>query len=85
MGKRKRIGSKGRPGLGKLFREFSQGEPAAVIKEPSVDSKFPLRLHGSTGIITEKRGNAYVVEICTQNRKKKFLIEPAHLKKIIQK
>ena len=85
MGNRKRIQSRGRPGLNKLFQEFDMGESVAVIKEPSIDSKFPIRLQGSTGIITEKRGNSYGVEIYTQNKKKKFLIEPIHLKRILSK
>ncbi len=82
MSKRKRIHSNGKPGLSKLFREFNDGETVAVVKEPSVSSRFPLRLQGSTGIIAEKRGNAYKVKIYTQNKLKEFLIEPVHLKKI---
>ena len=85
MGKRKRIQSRGRPGLHKFFREFSLGESVAVIKEPSVASKFPIRLQGSTGIVTEKRGSSYGVEIYTQDKKKKFLIEPIHLRRILSK
>ena len=85
MGKKKRIQSRGRPGLSRLFRTFKEGESVAVIKEPSLDSKFPLRLQGSTGIVVSKRGKAYEVEIFTQDKKKKFLIEPAHLKRIAQK
>jgi ribosomal protein L21E len=82
MSKRKRIHSNGKPGLSKLFREFDNGDSVAVVKEPSVDSRFPLRLQGSTGIVAEKRGNAYKVKIYTQNKLKEFLIEPVHLKKI---
>ncbi|HTY44357.1 MAG TPA: 50S ribosomal protein L21e [Patescibacteria group bacterium] len=85
MGKRKRIESRGRVGLSKLFKEFNLGDAVAVVKEPSVDSRFPLRIQGSTGIVSEKRGRSYMVEIYTQDKKKKFLIEPAHLKKIMQK
>ncbi len=82
MGKRKRIQSYGKPGLSRLFHEFNDGDSVAIVKEPSVDSRFPLRLHGSTGIIIGKRGNSYIIEIFTQNKKKKFLIEPVHLRKI---
>ncbi|MDD5699603.1 MAG: 50S ribosomal protein L21e [Candidatus Nanoarchaeia archaeon] len=85
MGTRKRVETRGRPGLGKLFRQFKQGESVAVIKEPSIDSKFPLRLQGSTGVVTSRRGRSYEVEIYTQDKKKKFLIEPIHLKRILQK
>ncbi len=84
MGKKKRTESRGRPGLSKLFREFNTGDAVAVIKEPSVDSRFPLRLQGSTGIVTEKRGKAYEVKIYTQDKKKTFLIEPIHLRRIMQ-
>ena len=82
MSKRKRIHSNGKPGLSKLFKEFKDGETVAVVKEPSVSSRFPLRLQGSTGIVSEKRGNSYKVKIYTQNKQKEFLIEPVHLKKI---
>ena len=82
MAKRKRIQSKGRPGLSMLFKEFNDGDSVAVVKEPSVDSRFPLRLQGSTGIVVAKRGTSYEVEIYTQDKKKKFLIAPVHLKKI---
>ena len=85
MSIRKRIGSKGRPGLSRLFKQFKEGDSVAVIKEPSVDSKFPLRLQGSTGIVSAKRGRAYEVEIYAQDKRKKFLIEPIHLKRIMQK
>lgn len=85
MGKRKRIESRGRPGLSKLFKKFAEGESVAVIKEPSVDSKFPLRLQGSTGTVISKRGKSYEVEISTQNRLKTFIINPVHLRRITQK
>lgn len=84
MGKTKRIQTNGRPGLSKIFQEFSEGDTVAVVKEPSIDSRFPLRLQGSTGTVVNKRGKSYMVEIYTQNKKKSFLIEPVHLKKIKQ-
>jgi large subunit ribosomal protein L21e len=82
MGKRKRIHSNGKPGLSKLFRKFSDGESVAVVKEPSVDSRFPIRLQGSTGVVIGKRGNSYIIDIYTQNKKKTFLIDPVHLRRI---
>jgi len=84
MGKTKRIESRAKPGLSMVFQEFKEGEPVAVVKEPSVDSRFPLRLQGLTGTVRDRRGKSYVVEIKTQNKAKKFLIEPVHLKRIKQ-
>ena len=84
MGKTKRIESSARPGLSRVFQEFKEGEPVAVIKEPSVESRFPLRLQGLTGTVKDKRGKSYIVEIKTQDKMKRFLIEPVHLKRIKQ-
>ncbi len=84
MSKSKRIESKARPGLNRIFQEFREGEPVAVVKEPSVSSKFPLRIQGLTGTVKDKRGKSYIVEIKTQNKAKQFLIEPVHLKRIKQ-
>ncbi len=84
MGKHSRIVSKGKPGLGKIFHRFNNGDAVAVVKEPSVKSVFPFRLQGLTGTVVDTRGKSYIVEIKTQNKKKKFLIEPVHLKRIKQ-
>jgi ribosomal protein L21E len=51
-----------------------------------LNSNFPERLQGRTGIVESKRGRAYMVLIKDMNKEKRFLIEPIHLKKIkIQK
>lgn len=84
MGKTKRLQTNGRPGMGRIFKEFSEGDSVAVVKEPSVDSRFPFRLQGSTGVVVDRRGKSYMIEINTQGKKKKFIIEPAHLRKIKQ-
>lgn len=84
MGKTKRLQTNGRPGLSKIFKEFVEGDSVAVVKEPSVDSRFPFRLQGSTGAVVDKRGKSYIIEIRTQGKKKKFIIEPAHLRRINQ-
>ncbi len=84
MGKTKRIESSARPGLSRVFQEFREGESVAVVREPSVDSRFPPRIQGLTGTVKDKRGKSYIVEIKTQNKAKTFLIEPVHLKRIKQ-
>ena len=82
MSKAKRIESRGKPGLGKVFQKFHEGESVAVVKEPSISSTFPLRIQGLTGKIAGKRGKSYIVKIKTQNKEKEFILEPAHLKRI---
>lgn len=76
--------SRGKPGLSRVFREFNNGDAVTVIKEPSVESRFPLRIHGLTGIVTGKVGSSYVVELKTKDKLKKFIVEPVHLKRIKQ-
>jgi ribosomal protein L21E len=47
-----------------------------------VQSSFPERLQGRTGVIESKRGKVYIIKINDQNKEKRFLIEPIHLKKM---
>lgn len=84
MGKTKRIQSKGKPGLSRIFQKFENGDSVAVVREPSLEANFPFRLQGFTGTVIGQRGKSYIVEIKTQEKKKKFLVEPAHLKRIKQ-
>ena len=84
MVKTKSIRTKGKLQLSRYFQEFKEGDAVAVVKEFSTNSNFPSRLQGRTGNIESKRGRAYIVKINDQNKEKKFLIEPIHLKKIKQ-
>ena len=82
MSRTKRIQSKEKPGLSRVFREFKKGDSVAVVREPSEGASFPFRIQGLTGKVVDQRGNSYVVEIKTMNKAKNFIIEPVHLKKI---
>lgn len=80
----KSIREKGKVSFSRYFQELKNGDAVAVIKDLSVKSSFPLRLQGKTGIVESKRGRSYIVRIMDQNKEKKFIIEPIHLKKIKQ-
>ena len=82
MAKRKKIRTRGKLKLSRYFQELKKGERVAVIIEPAVQSKFPTRLQGRTGTIEEKRGKSYLIKIKDQNKEKRFIVEPIHLKKI---
>lgn len=84
MSKRKPIRTRGKLQLSRYFQKLKQGDSVAVVKEPAVNSSFPKRLQGRTGVIESKRGKAYLVKIKDQAKEKRFLIEPIHLKKIKQ-
>jgi large subunit ribosomal protein L21e len=61
---------------------LKEGDRVSVIKELSEKSGFPERLQGRTGVVTGKKGKAYIVEIRDKNKLKKYIIKPIHLKKI---
>ncbi len=82
MGRRKKIRTRGKLQLSKYFQELKEGDSVAIVKERSVKSNFPERLQGKTGMVENKRGKAYMIKIKDQNKEKRFIIEPTHLKKI---
>ncbi len=82
MVKRKKIRTRGKIQLSRYFQEFKEGDKASVVREKAMPASFPERLQGRTGIIEGKRGRSYVVNLNDQNKEKKFLINPIHLKKI---
>lgn len=82
MVRKKKIRTKGKLQFSRYFQKFKEGEAVAIVKESSLSSNFPSRLQGRTGNIESQRGRAYIVKIKDQDKEKKFLIEPIHLKKI---
>jgi len=82
MAKGKKIRTKGKIKLSEYFKELSQGDKVTVVRELSIPANFPKRFQGRTGVVEGKRGKAYIVKIKDQNKEKKFIIEPIHLKKI---
>jgi ribosomal protein L21E len=81
MLKRKRIRSKGKTSLSRLFKEFKAGDRVSLISIPG-ESAFPLRFQGRTGNITEKRGRYYIVKIKDGGTLKQFIVKGIHLKKL---
>ena len=82
MAKKKNFRSKGKLQLSKYFQEIREGDFVAVKKEPTIQSSFPDRLQGRTGIVESKRGNANIVAVKDVKKDKKYIIESVHLKKI---
>lgn len=82
MSKKKSVRTKGKLQLSKYFQKLEKGDFVSVVKEPAVQSNFPVRLQGRSGVIEGKRGRTCIVKLKDQAKEKKFLIEPIHLKKI---
>lgn len=84
MIKRKRQREHGKIKLGQYFQEFKKREKVAVVRELSVQPKFPKQLQGRSGTIDGKRGNCYIVKIKDLNKEKTYIIHPVHLKRLKQ-
>jgi len=82
MVRKKKTRVEGKMQLSKYFQEFNNGDFVAVVKEPSVQANFPERIQGRTGSVEGKRGMSYVIKIRDQEKEKRFLIAPIHLKRI---
>ena len=82
MAGRKKVRTRGKIQLSRYFQELNIGDAVAVVREKAIQSRFPEKLQGRTGVVESKRGKSYVVQIKDQNKEKKFIIEPIHLKKI---
>lgn len=49
--------------------------------DPSVHKGMPhRRYHGKVGVITDKRGRSYVIDITQGNAVKEIIVRPEHLK-----
>ena len=82
MIKRKQLRQRGKIKLSNYFQEFKEGDRVAVIRELSVKPKFPKTIQGRSGIVINKRGSYYIVEMNDYNKKKNYIIHPIHLKKL---
>ena len=68
--------------ISKHLKEFKPGEYVAIVRDGSVPSAFPKQIQGLTGTILSKRGRAYVVALKDKHKEKKYIVKPAHLKKL---
>jgi large subunit ribosomal protein L21e len=84
MANKKAIRTRGKLQLSRYFQELKNGDFVAISREPAIQSSFPTRFQGITGIVEGVRGKSYIVKIKDNNKYKKILIEPIHLKKIKQ-
>ncbi|NIP67598.1 50S ribosomal protein L21e [Candidatus Bathyarchaeota archaeon] len=78
---RRKPRERGKTGLSQILHEYELGEKIVIKIDPSVHKGMPhRRYHGRVGIITEKRGRAYVLELREGNVTKKIIARPEHLK-----
>ena len=77
---KKRPRERGKIGLSRLLHEYKPGEKVVIKIEPSVHKGMPhRRYHGRVGVVKEKRGRAYVVNVTQGDAVKEIIVRPEHL------
>ncbi|UCC33467.1 MAG: 50S ribosomal protein L21e [Candidatus Bathyarchaeota archaeon] len=78
---RRKPRERGKVGLSKILHEYTPGERVVITVNPSVLKGMPhRRYHGRTGVVIDKRGRAYVVEVAQGDAIKEIIARPEHLK-----
>jgi large subunit ribosomal protein L21e len=69
-----------RPTITKFLRTFEKGERVVIRQEPSSHKGMPCpRYKGRSGIVVNKRGESYLIEIMDGKKKKTIISRPEHL------
>ena len=81
---KKGIRQKGKISLTRYLQQFNRGDHVQLQAEPAVQKGmyFPP-FHGKAGIIGEKQGRCYKVEIKDGGVKKVLIVHPVHLKRLL--
>jgi large subunit ribosomal protein L21e len=80
---RRKVRERGKTGLSKILREYVPGDRVVVKINPSIHKGMPhRRFHGKTGVIDERRGRAYVVNVSQGNAVKEIIVRPEHLEPV---
>ena len=67
----------------KILQTFKIGDNVQFIADSNMQNgMFHLRFNSKRGVIKAKKGRAYLVEIKDGSKKKIFMVQPIHLKKI---
>ena len=82
MLKQKQVRQRGKLGLSKLYSNMNIGDKVALVRDLSFKTSFPERMHGRTGIIVEKRGEGFVVDVKDGTKIKKITAKKINLKKL---
>lgn len=78
----KKVREKGVLPVSSMLQKFSLGDRAYIILDSSIQKGQPHpRFHGKSGIVVERRGRSYVLEVMDGNARKRVISSPAHLRR----
>jgi large subunit ribosomal protein L21e len=70
----------GKMGLSKILYSYVKGEKVVIKIDPSMHKGMPhRRFQGKIGIIINKRGRSYVVNVNQGDALKEIIVRPEHL------
>ena len=71
---------RGKTGLTKILHEYMDGEKVVVKIDPSVHKGMPhRRFQGKIGVIVQKKGRSYAVNVTQGEAEKEIIVRPEHL------
>jgi len=77
---RKNPRERGKIGLSTLLHDYKSGEKVVIKINSTVHKGMPhRRYHGKIGVVLDKRGKAYIVNVTQGNATKKIIVRPEHL------
>ena len=72
---------RGNVGLSRILRDYQPGEKVVVQINSSVHKGMPhRRYYGKIGVIVEKRGRSYVIDVAQKKVMREIIVRPEHLK-----
>lgn len=79
----KHVRERGLPPVSRMIQDFELGTKVAIVLDPSVMKGQPHpRYHGRTGVVRERRGQAYLIEVKDGGSVKKVISRPEHLRAV---
>lgn len=71
---------RGKIGLSKLLHDYQPGEKVVVKINSTIQKGMPhRRYHGKIGVVVDKRGRAYTVNVAQGDTSKMIIVRPEHL------
>lgn len=71
---------RGKTGLSKVLREYEPEEKVVIKLDPSVHKGMPhRRFHGRIGVIADKRGGSYIINVTQGKATKEIIVRPEHI------
>ena len=79
----KRARDRGMASPNTVLHQFAEGTRVAIVMDPAQQKGMVhKRFQGQTGVVSGKRGDAFVVEIVHGNKPKTLVVRAEHLKEM---